>query len=313
LFGRRYQNIPGAAYLYPNDDHEQQRQDCEAGILQQFVFEKRQHFAPLDRPRYILDIGAGTGLWAMGMAEKFPDARITGWDLSAIQPSLVPPNLHWEIFDCTRNDWFRHPASMDYIHVGMLWGAPRYDEIIRKAMDHLVPGKGWLECHELLPTVFSDDISIPQNWGFGEWLSKFDHASSQHVRPSRSVMFAHQIKDMMKLAGYVDVHEFVKKIPIGGWAPTSRGRTLGKLWRQNLEEALEGWSLKPLGPDGLQMSRDEIQVLLASARRSLHDPAVHGYQKLYIVYGRRPTSAEAQTLKERGHKGAQMRNRYVSS
>jgi hypothetical protein len=314
LFGRRYHNIPNAPYLYPNDEHEQQRQDCEFGILQQYVFEKNLFFAPLDHPQKILDIGTGTGIWAVEMAHKFPNSRIKGWDLSAIQPISAPTNVDWEIYDCSGDDWFQHPASMDYIHVSMLWGAlPRYDRMISKAMDHLVPGKGWLECQELLPTVFSDDNSIPQDWIFGEWINRFHHASSQRVQPRRSVMIADKIKDLMERAGYVDVHEFTKIIPIGGWAARSKGRILGRLWRQNLEEALEGWSLKPLGPDGLQMSRDEIQVLLAGARGALRDPAIHANQKMYVVYGRRPSSAEAKALKERGQKGAQMRNRYVSS
>lgn len=312
--GRRYHNMRNAAYLYPNDEHEQQRQDCEFGILQKWLLEKTMFFAPLDNPRNILDIGCGTGLWAIEMAEKFPNASVIGWDLSPIQPTLVPPNVQFYVMDCGCDNWYENPEGLrlDHIHVSMLWGAlPRYDEMIRKAMSQLEPGKGWLECHELLPTVYSLDNSIPQNWIFGEWLRSFDHASSQHVQPGRSVMIADKLKHMMESAGYVDVHEFVKEIPVGGWASNSHGRACGKLWRQNLEEALEGWSLKTLGPDGLHMSREEIQIFLAGARRSLHDPSVHGLQKFYVVYGRRPSSAEAEALKKNGHKGTQMRNRYV--
>ena len=45
------------------------------------------HFAPLRRPQRILDIGTGTGIWAMEMADQYPDAQIIGTDLSPVQPS----------------------------------------------------------------------------------------------------------------------------------------------------------------------------------------------------------------------------------
>ena len=45
------------------------------------------HLAPIESPKRILDLGTGTGLWVMEMAEKFPKATVTGNDLSPIQPT----------------------------------------------------------------------------------------------------------------------------------------------------------------------------------------------------------------------------------
>lgn len=44
------------------------------------------HLAPLQDPRRILDIGTGTGLWAIEMGDRFPNAQIIGTDLSPTQP-----------------------------------------------------------------------------------------------------------------------------------------------------------------------------------------------------------------------------------
>ena len=44
------------------------------------------HFAPLVNPKNILDIGTGTGIWAMEMADQYPDAMVIGTDLSPVQP-----------------------------------------------------------------------------------------------------------------------------------------------------------------------------------------------------------------------------------
>ena len=45
------------------------------------------HLAPLVNPKRILDIGTGTGIWAIEMAEQYSDSEIVGTDLSPVQPS----------------------------------------------------------------------------------------------------------------------------------------------------------------------------------------------------------------------------------
>lgn len=50
------------------------------------------HEAPLTTPHRILDIGTGTGIWAIDMADKYPMAEVIGTDLSPIQPSWIPAN-----------------------------------------------------------------------------------------------------------------------------------------------------------------------------------------------------------------------------
>ena len=45
------------------------------------------HLAPLENPRRILDIGTGTGIWAIQMADDYPDCTVIGTDLSPVQPS----------------------------------------------------------------------------------------------------------------------------------------------------------------------------------------------------------------------------------
>ena len=45
------------------------------------------HLAPIESPNRILDLGTGTGLWVLEMAERFPKATVIGNDLSPIQPT----------------------------------------------------------------------------------------------------------------------------------------------------------------------------------------------------------------------------------
>lgn len=38
-------------------------------------------------PKRILDIGAGTGIWAIEIADQYPESTVIGTDLSPVQPN----------------------------------------------------------------------------------------------------------------------------------------------------------------------------------------------------------------------------------
>lgn len=43
---------------------------------------------PDSKAKHILDIGTGTGIWAIDYADEHPEAQVVGVDLSPIQPAL---------------------------------------------------------------------------------------------------------------------------------------------------------------------------------------------------------------------------------
>lgn len=53
------------------------------------------HFAPIgDKPGKILDVGTGTGIWAIEMGDDYPSAEVIGTDLSPTQPSWYSAYHH---------------------------------------------------------------------------------------------------------------------------------------------------------------------------------------------------------------------------
>ncbi|PMD59828.1 uncharacterized protein K444DRAFT_612901 [Hyaloscypha bicolor E] len=44
------------------------------------------HFAPIrENPQNIVDLGTGTGIWALDIADKYPSALVVGVNLSPIR------------------------------------------------------------------------------------------------------------------------------------------------------------------------------------------------------------------------------------
>ena len=62
--GRRYHRFHEGSYNFPNDDSEQDREDLAHALIASFCH--RLHFAPIGaNPQNILDMGTGTGMWAI--------------------------------------------------------------------------------------------------------------------------------------------------------------------------------------------------------------------------------------------------------
>ncbi|KAH9908585.1 hypothetical protein F4778DRAFT_352554 [Xylariomycetidae sp. FL2044] len=97
-------------------------------------------FAPVPRDiGMILDLGTGTGIWAMDVADAYPDAQVLGMDLSPIQPTWVPPNcLPFEISDFEL-EWESHPGRQrqyDLIHSSeTVLAISAWDELLERCFE----------------------------------------------------------------------------------------------------------------------------------------------------------------------------------
>lgn len=63
--GRRYHRFREGSYNFPNDDVEQEREDMKHAMVK-LLCSQKLHFAPIgNHPQEVLDIGTGTGIWAI--------------------------------------------------------------------------------------------------------------------------------------------------------------------------------------------------------------------------------------------------------
>lgn len=115
--GRRYHRFREGRYNFPNDEPEQDREDMKHQCVK-MLCQNQLFFAPIDDGgplQNILDIGTGTGLWAIEMGDQFPSANVMGIDLSPIQPEWVPANVHF-VVDDAESEWIYPDNHFDYIH-----------------------------------------------------------------------------------------------------------------------------------------------------------------------------------------------------
>ena len=68
---RRYHKFQEGRYLLPNDDVEQSREDMKHYMIM-LLCDDNLHFAPLNHPQKVVDIGTGTGIWAIESGFPFP-------------------------------------------------------------------------------------------------------------------------------------------------------------------------------------------------------------------------------------------------
>ena len=87
--GRRYHAYKDGSYMVPNDELENDRLDFQHAMFQR-TLDGKLHVAPIPQDvQNVLDVGTGTGIWAIDFADEYPSARVIGTDLSPIQPGML--------------------------------------------------------------------------------------------------------------------------------------------------------------------------------------------------------------------------------
>jgi SAM-dependent methyltransferase len=206
--GRRYHAYKEGEYVMPNDEYEQDRLNLQHQIYR-LCLDGWLYRSPIKNPKKVLDIGTGTGIWAIDFADEYPGAAVIGTDLSPIQPSYVPPNLSFYVDDFEQPWEFGDRASFDFIHWRSLCGSTsEWSKLYGQAMANLKPG-GWLEVQEYHTWVYGDDETYERAPYTQHWLKLMNDAS---VEFGKKYDVADMHRGWMEEAGFVDVREEVYKV-----------------------------------------------------------------------------------------------------
>lgn len=281
--GRRYHAHHLGNYPFPNDQPEQDRLDMVHHIFYRLI-NNRLFLAPINPDgKRILDIGTGTGIWAIQMGDEYPNVeQIVGNDLSPIQPSWVPPNVKF-IVDDVEKDWMES-APYDYIHCRYMAGSIRdWPRLIQQCYDNLKPG-GWLELQESVNTLYSEDESLKAD---SYMVKMMDGLKEACLRIGQTMDPAPEFEKWVGEAGFGAVHTMKFKLPIGSWPKDARLKECGSFMRVNFVEGVEGFTAALFG-DVLGWEQSDIEELNAGVKRESLRKDIHPIFDVLVVAAQKP-------------------------
>jgi SAM-dependent methyltransferase len=271
--GRRYHKYKEGKYFFPNDEVEQDRLDLQHHLFL-LTLEGKLALAPIEEIpggiHNVLDIGTGTGIWAIDFASNFPSADVIGIDLSPIQPAFVPPNCRFEVDDA-EDEWI-YSHKFDYIHGRMLGSCfNSHVKVFESAFQFLRPG-GWFEMQDFaFPFRCVDDTM--KGTKFERWLESIQAGCRKLGKDlGRAPIYDQYMRDI----GFVDVQQKLVAWPIGSWPKDDRMKMLGAWCKEDVLSGLQGWSMAIL-TRGLGMTSEEVEILLMETRQAINSKKLHCY------------------------------------
>ncbi|ODA76160.1 hypothetical protein RJ55_08443 [Drechmeria coniospora] len=290
-YGRRYHGYRKGRYPLPNDRQEQQREETNHAMMLELTGGHLFYADVGQHPQKIIDIGTGTGSWAIDVADVYPSASVIGTDLSAIQPKWVPVNVRMFVDDCEEPDWL-HGSNYDLVHFRGMAGILRDVSAVLRKTHPRVRNGGWVEFQEVIPQIHCDDGTMAPD----DPLRIFYDSAVQGLRafgcdPMRTT----ELEDILDRAGFTNIRCVVKRIPIGTWPRDKHLKTLGLFMKTIILDSLDALAAKPLA--ALNIPHYERIELVRLVRRSLEDKNIHRYVNCCFCYGQK----KEQYMSESGH------------
>lgn len=285
--GRSYHAFRDGSYLYPNDERENDRLDHQHHIWLLCLDGKLGLAPPLTGaappPKRVLDVGTGTGIWAIDTAEEFPDSHVIGNDLSPIQPNFVPPNVEFFVDDI-EDTWEFNDYKFDYIHSRFLNSSIKdWAEYFKKCYDNLQPG-GFLEIQEF--GLCTADDGTMENTALQQCMDIMQQGAAANGRP-----FIHpwssKIRKWLEAAGFINITGKRFYWPCNTWPRDQKLKELGMWSNYNLQIGLEAFIMAS-ATRLLGWSKEEVLVLAAKAKADVNNRNIHAFWPVGIVVCQKP-------------------------
>lgn len=213
--------LENAPYLLPKDALEDSRLNYQHYVM--YLSIGSHYIAPLPTAvSRILDVGTGTGIWAIEMANHFPMAQIVGCDITDTSfKTDLPRNCILTTGNILKGLPFPD-QTFEYTHQRFLTAAipaANWPGVIHELVRVTMPG-GWIELLEI-PNVFQN--AGPETTRLTEWLARVSQTMGFDINSVPS------IETWMRSEGlsFVETQDII--VPLGDW-----GGRVGSLLKKDM-------------------------------------------------------------------------------
>ncbi|KAH7625488.1 S-adenosyl-L-methionine-dependent methyltransferase [Sordaria sp. MPI-SDFR-AT-0083] len=285
--GRTYHSVIGRAESWePNDErHIDAMEIAHHGYM--VLMGHKLYRAPLDkqRVRKVLDVGTGTGLWAIDFADEFLKADVVGTDITPIQPCWVPANVKFELDDCNL-EWTWPDNTFDFVHGRMLIGIIEdWYEFHRQAFRTCKPG-GYVETFVASTSFHCDDGTVKEDSAMSQWGKVWREGGRKLGRTFEAYENDLQRK-AMEAAGFVDIEYKDYFVPMGGWGDDKEAAEKGLWCKITVEADLEGYTNYIFNVI-VGWTPEETNAYTDQLKKEWSNPNIHGYFWARSAWGRKP-------------------------
>ncbi|KAG0264281.1 hypothetical protein BGZ95_003624 [Linnemannia exigua] len=279
LDGRRYHNNADANYLLPNDIDEVDRLQLQHFILRYAI--QGNYKSPLDKSkvRTILDVGCGPGTWTMEIANEFPDATVTGIDLSSVFPSaIIPGNCHFLQHNILEP--FPFPDNhFDFVYQRLLISGLTPEGWVKvvKELERITKPGGWIELVEVDSHGGNNGPYSMKIWDWVTTALATRGIDSGFIRDPG-------LSSVLEGAGVENVNMVSLKLPTGKF-----GGKIGQLLKEN---CFAFWNaITPMIVHGAGANKVEYEEALRKADREVEE--YKSYHIFYVFTGQKRVDPSA--------------------
>jgi SAM-dependent methyltransferase len=258
-------------YLMPQHPSEVNRLDLQHFALRELL--GTNHLAPIAAPRSVLDVGTGTGQWAVEMCREFPGALVVGAD------QAPPVDRH---------------AALGYVftRINLLNGLPfrdgSFEYVHQRLLRAGIPAAAW-------PGAVRELARVTAPGGLVEVGESGEHWGNAGPAATRFFGLMRELGGrfgmdtqgppglglprLLAEAGLDQIGERQVTVPIGEW-----GGRVGSFMASNLRTI--GRALTPVYASALGVPEKETTALVTEMLRETE--VVHMTGEVWYAWGRKP-------------------------